>query len=81
MAVEECAEFIVAMKHLQRVRRIATLKTTAQLLPLIEEIADVEIAVEQMRCMFDPGLIDTVKRRKLSRLAESVGLVDIPFSG
>jgi len=65
MLVEECAELIAAVNRLKRKR--------TDLLPLLEEIADVEIMLGQMRCIFDPELIETVKRKKLTRLAERTG--------
>lgn len=65
MLIEECAELIAAMNRLKRGR--------SDLLPLMEEIADVEIMLGQMRCIFDPELIETVKRKKLIRLAERTG--------
>lgn len=65
MLIEECAELISAMNRLKRGR--------SDLLPLLEEIADVEIMLGQMRCIFDPELIETVKRKKLTRLAERTG--------
>lgn len=46
MVVKECAELIAALKRLQRNR--------TDLMPLLEEIADVEIMSGQMRCIFDP---------------------------
>ncbi|HBA72310.1 MAG TPA: hypothetical protein DCZ63_09025 [Geobacter sp.] len=66
MLIEECAELIAAMNRLKRGR--------SDLMPLLEELADVEIMLGQMRCIFDPELIDTVKRKKLTRLAERIGL-------
>ena len=66
MLVEECAELIVAVKHFNRERH-------EDVLPLINEIADVEIMLEQMRRIFDCELIDMVKRKKLTRLAERTG--------
>ena len=65
MLVEECAELIAAMNRLKRGR--------SDLVPLLEEIADVEIMLGQMRVIFDPELIETVKRKKLTRLAERTG--------
>jgi len=46
----------------------------------LEEIADVEIMLGQMRCIFDPELIDAVKRKKLTKLAERTGQLRVVYS-
>jgi hypothetical protein len=60
MVIEECAELIVALKQWQR-KRIHTID-------VVEEIADVEIMVEQSRVMFGDSSINDAKRAKLDRL-------------
>jgi len=60
MTLEECIELCLAIQHLKRER--------IELMPLLEEIADVEIMCGQMRKIFDPELIDRVKVTKLERL-------------
>ena len=52
------------MKHLRRKRN--------NILSVLEELADVEIMLGQMRCIFDSEMIDEVKAHKLARLAERV---------
>ncbi len=69
MLIEECAELIAAINRFRRER--------TDLIPLLEEIADVEIMLGQIRCIFDAELIDIAKRKKLTRLAERVGLLTI----
>ena len=71
MVEEECAELILALKHLRRGR--------TDFLPLFNEIADVEIMIGQMRLMFGDEGIDKAKRSKLIRLAERTGLHSVSF--
>jgi len=66
MLTEECAELIAAINRLKRGRP----NTQREVL---EEIADVEIMLGQMRLIFGNELIDNVKRKKLTRLAERTG--------
>ena len=61
MAMEECAELIVALSHHLRAR--------CQIADVISEIADVEIMIEQLKLIFDA--FDEVGRertRKVERL-------------
>ena len=60
MAVEECAELIVALQHF--VRDKASMETVAN------EIADVEIMCGQLRLIFTG--VKEAKERKLKRLEE-----------
>ena len=62
MAQEECAELIVAINKLKRD------KCTANHINFCEEVADVEIMLEQMRICFDNILINKIKRQKINRL-------------
>jgi len=64
MAIEECAELIVALKHCKRGRCGGV--------EVAEEIADVEIMLEQLRVVFGDAAVDTVKQRKIERLRELV---------
>lgn len=64
-AIEECAEFIVAARHYLSGRQ-----GSAE--ALVEEIADVEIMLDQMRLIFGEKCVEAVKRRKLARLADRV---------
>ena len=62
MAVEECAELIQAlMKYGREINGDDEYK-------VMQEIADVEIMMEQLREIFGNGDIDNFKRLKLERL-------------
>ena len=60
MAEEECAEFIVAMRHFQRGRLDAREA-------VMEEIADVIIMMAQMRQQFGATIIDSIIQHKVDR--------------
>lgn len=60
VAMEECSELIQAISKKLRGR-----ETNVE-----EEIADVEIMVEQMRLMSDSSLVDKIKKEKLQRLEQ-----------
>lgn len=60
MAIEECSELIKELTKLYRG------DTVDQNVP--EEVADVEIMMEQMRVLFGDKTVETYKRRKLDRL-------------
>ena len=62
MAVEECAELSEAICHYFRGR--CTRQTLA------EEVADVEIMMEQLRAIIGEDLVSEVKNKKLKRLEE-----------
>ena len=64
--IEECAELIVAIHHLRR--------SKDNLLPVLEELADVEIMLEQMSIIFDRELIEQIKFQKMTRLAQRLDL-------
>ncbi len=59
---EECGELIAAINRFDRSRC-----TEAE---LAEEVADVEIMIEQARVMLSGDLVDAAKHVKLERLAE-----------
>lgn len=65
MAVEECAEVIVALQHLQRDR------TDRE--DVIEELADLRIMFEQLRWYFGRDFVDPVVIDKMGRLRERLG--------
>ncbi len=68
MVVEECAELIRAiMKSWRGYEAVAE---------ICEEIADVEIMIEQMRVIFDEIFIDACKEEKLERLAKRIKEAD-----
>lgn len=60
VAMEECSELIQAISKKLRGR-----ETNVE-----EEIADVEIMLEQMRLMSDSSLVDKIKEEKLQRLEQ-----------
>ena len=67
---EECAELIVALAHFMRDR-------CSSLGEVIEEIADVEIMLEQLKLIIGEGATDRVlaiKQEKLHRLAGLLGV-------
>ena len=67
MLEEECLELALATKHFQRRRENSFLK-------LIDEMADVEIMLEQIKTILlvvkDKYVFRTAKRKKLKRLKE-----------
>ena len=64
MAIEECAELIVKLAKWGRNTNGATIGE------VVEEIADVEIMMEQLRCIFGEQLVNNTKNSKLLRLKE-----------
>ena len=64
MAIEECAELIVALTHYRR--------SKADNHDVTQEIADVEIVCGQLRHIFGDEIADIDKRAKLRRLAAKV---------
>ena len=67
VAVEEMAELTKAIMKLRRVADDYG-KTQAALDNLLEEIADVDIMIEQMKIMWGPKQVEEYRRRKLERL-------------
>lgn len=66
MAIEECSELIQAI---QKVKRSNTIETNTH---VCEEIADVEIMIEQLREIFESDIIDQYKTEKLERLERRI---------
>jgi len=67
MCIEECAELIQAINKVKRNN------CEANKLNLLEEIADVEIMIEQMRIMVNQDkIIDKIKKEKINRLHKSL---------
>lgn len=64
MLVEECAELISAVNRLRR--------GNTDSVPVLEELADVDIMIEQMKMIFDRNTIESIKCSKLSRLRERI---------
>ncbi len=65
VAIEECAELMVKMSHVKRGR--------AHIMQIAEEVADVEIMMEQLRVMVGPNKVQQFRATKLARLAKRVG--------
>lgn len=67
VAVEEMAELT---KAIVKIRRVADDygKTQAALDNLLEEIADVDIMIDQMKIMWEPKQVEEYRRKKLERL-------------
>ena len=69
IAVEECSELI---KALMKFRRGSGEETTAH--DVCEEIADVEIMVDQLQLVFDSEYVDFVREEKIKRLERRLEL-------
>lgn len=67
VAVEEMAELT---KAIMKIRRVADDygKTQAARENLLEEIADVDIMIDQMKIMWGPKQVEEYRRKKLERL-------------
>ena len=62
MAIEECAELIVKLAKLGR------FKNGSQIDDVVDEIADVEIMMAQLRLIFGDNAVDDRKKAKLEML-------------
>jgi excisionase family DNA binding protein len=71
---EECSELAVAALHLLEPGR-----DDAQA-NLLEECADVEIMLEQMRLHFGDMAVDAWRTRKLTRLEKKLGIKDTDYT-
>ena len=67
VAIEEMAELTKAIMKLRRVADDYG-KTQAALDNLLEEIADVDIMIEQTKIMWGPKQVEEYRRKKLERL-------------
>ena len=67
VAIEEMAELTKAIMKLRRVEDDYG-KTQATLDNLLEEIADVDIMIDQMKIMWGPKQVEECRRKKLERL-------------
>ncbi len=65
MMIEECGELITALQHFKRGRKNAVLE-------VLEELADVEIVLEQMSIIFPRMSIEYQKNIKINRLENRV---------
>jgi len=66
MLIEECSELILAIQHLRRANKGGGWDE------VYEEIADVENMIAQFKRQ-DPLLIETIRQRKLGKLADLLG--------
>jgi len=70
MLEEECLELVLAIKNYQR-------RKENSFLDLIEEMADVEIMIEQIKVLLlfgtDKYVFRTTKRKKLKKLRKMLG--------
>lgn len=71
-AIEEMAELIQALNKLRRAKGVgqATVRTTPiAIKQVIEEIADVEVMLDQLKHLLeiDPAVLESAKRYKLER--------------
>ena len=71
VAIEEMAELTKAIMKLRRVADDYG-KTQAALDNLLEEIADVDIMIDQMKIMWGPKQVEGYREKKLERLAKSM---------
>ena len=73
LAQEECAELIVAINHRQR-----SIDHRPRHVPsddfIIEEIADVEIMIEQLKTIFGAEKVAAAKKIKIERLIDRMKL-------
>ena len=65
-----CASLIHNMMKLSRAK--SEKQTNMATMQICEEIADLEIMLEQSHLIFDDGFINEIKERKLERLKEKV---------
>jgi len=68
MVIEECAELIQAINKLRRGKDGAISNVR-------EELADVQIMIDQMRLIFDNECIQQRENDKLIRLANRLGII------
>lgn len=70
--IEECAELIVRVRHFAR---FGTTKKVTQLSDVWEEIADVEIMLQQLKhCLYGEKEVEKIKAEKVERQLARFGL-------
>lgn len=75
MAIEECSELIKALCKYDRYFADEEMDKRILRLNIIEEMADVEIMLEQLKLMFDfNNDFEKAKESKLKRLARRLGV-------
>lgn len=83
MGIEECAELIKALSKLVRCRGLPA-QPYLHLMAMeniIEELADVQIMVEQISILVGEVKVKEAKKRKLERLAERVATDEARWGG
>ena len=61
---EEAAELSLVINHLFRGRK--------QLIDLMDEMADVEIMIDQMKLYYGTDIFDRIKKNKLTRIRDEI---------
>ena len=75
IAIEECSELIKALCKYDRYFADEDVDKRILRLNIIEEMADVEIMLEQLKLMFDYNDdFESTKKTKLERLAKRLGV-------
>lgn len=75
IAIEECSELIKALCKYDRYFADEDVDKRILRLNIIEEMADVEIMLEQLKLMFDYNCdFESTKKTKLERLAKRLGV-------
>ena len=75
MAIEECSELIKALCKYDRYFADEEIDKKILRLNIIEEMADVEIMIDQLKLMFDHNNdFEQAKEQKLKRLAKRIGV-------
>ena len=70
IAIEEMAELIKAIQKIKRGAKGNTTEWFSLIHNVCEEIADVEIMIEQMKIIYPLSIIEDFKEAKLKRLEE-----------
>ena len=74
IAIEECSELIKALCKYDRFFADEEMDKKILRLNIIEEMADVEIMIDQLKLMFDHNNdFEQAKEQKLKRLAKRIG--------
>lgn len=75
IAIEECSELIKALCKYDRYFADEEIDKKILRLNIIEEMADVEIMIDQLKLMFDHNNdFEQAKEQKLKRLAKRIGV-------
>jgi NTP pyrophosphatase (non-canonical NTP hydrolase) len=72
VAIEEMSELTKALLKYRRVENKNIHTQEEPYFNLLEEIADVQIMLEQLRIIYDPGSVETIMKRKQNRLAKKL---------